>query len=420
VKNGGLSFDVIVVGGGPAGLSAATFFAKKGFSTLVLERGKAVGSKNMYGGRIYSHWIGKLFPGFEREAPIHRWVRRERFSLVTRESAITVEYAGERSTSFTTTLTEFTKWLAEKAEESGAILVTEARVDRLVRERGRVAGVAVGDEVLRSEVVVIAEGANRVLSEREGLARPASKDLLALGVKEVIQLSEKEINDRFGLAEGEGASWMLIGEVTDGLPDGGFIYTFRDSVALGATVWLGAGSLVKRGVYEFAEKIRTHPRFKHLFEGGKLMEYSSHLTVTDPLSYIPERLAGPGYFLVGDAAGLLGNLGYTFRGVDFAVYSGYLAAAAYEKVVSSGDWSAYDNLVKSSSIYREIAKYSRAHDIVKDGRLTAEFPEAIENLARAKLEIEGETPKLMEVVRRAGISRFFGMMLDLVWKVRKL
>ncbi|MFZ3371602.1 MAG: FAD-dependent oxidoreductase, partial [Desulfitobacteriaceae bacterium] len=44
------NFDVIVVGGGPAGLSAAISAAKAGMKTVVIERGDYPGTKNVMGG----------------------------------------------------------------------------------------------------------------------------------------------------------------------------------------------------------------------------------------------------------------------------------------------------------------------------------------------------------------------------------
>ena len=63
-------FDAIVVGGGIAGTVSAYLLAKEGLEVLLVERGNYSGSKNMTGGRIYSHSLEKIMPNFADEAPI--------------------------------------------------------------------------------------------------------------------------------------------------------------------------------------------------------------------------------------------------------------------------------------------------------------------------------------------------------------
>ena len=112
-------FDVIVVGAGPAGLGAAYMLAKYGFNVLVIERGERVGAKNVFGGRIYSHVFEKVIPEFRKEAPIERWVKKERMTFMTDEDAVTIEFSSKYPEkpydSFTTYLSTFTKWLAKIA-----------------------------------------------------------------------------------------------------------------------------------------------------------------------------------------------------------------------------------------------------------------------------------------------------------------
>ncbi|MFP3214335.1 MAG: FAD-dependent oxidoreductase, partial [Nitrososphaeria archaeon] len=74
-------FDVAVVGAGPAGLAAAYYLAKKGFKTVVLERGREIGSKSIYGGRIYAAPLKEIYPNFN-SMPVHRWVKKERISIM--------------------------------------------------------------------------------------------------------------------------------------------------------------------------------------------------------------------------------------------------------------------------------------------------------------------------------------------------
>lgn len=85
-------FDAIVVGAGISGCIAAYVMAKAGLDVLVIERGDTAGSKNMTGGRLYTHSLEEIMPGFTHIAPVERKVVRERISFLTTESAVTLDY----------------------------------------------------------------------------------------------------------------------------------------------------------------------------------------------------------------------------------------------------------------------------------------------------------------------------------------
>ncbi len=173
---GGTKFDVIVVGAGPAGgLTAAQQLASKGgFKVLVIERGgKKPGSKNVFGGRIYAHVLDRLYPEYVKEAPVERWVRRERITMMTEDSWTTVDFETTKveHKSFTAYLTNFVEWLDKKAESAGAVVVSEVPVDSLIIRDGKVVGVRAGNDEVYGDVTIIAEGGiNRLVLERSGLA----------------------------------------------------------------------------------------------------------------------------------------------------------------------------------------------------------------------------------------------------------
>ncbi|WP_291998940.1 FAD-dependent oxidoreductase [Caldivirga sp.] len=373
-------FDVIVVGAGPAGLTAAQRLASRGFKVLVVERGRRPGSKNVYGGRIYAHVLDKLYPEYVKEAPVERWVRKERLTMLTKDSGVTLEFETKATEhkSFTAYLSNFTEWLDRKAETAGALVVTETPVDNLITKDGKVIGVKSGSDEVYGDVVIVAEGINRLVLESSGLAPKLQPSLVGLGVKEVIKLGRNEINERFNLDEDEGLAWALAGYPTHYVPGGAFIYTNKDAITLGIVVYLEHGGKLDVPVYDLIEEFRLHPFVSRLLKGGQLLEYSAHLTPIVGLKAMPPRLYGNGYLVVGDAAGFLLHLGVLIRGVDFAMESGRLAAEAIIKAHDQGKYdeealSIYHQLLNESFILREFNAFKNAHKALNNPRLYSDY-----------------------------------------------
>ena len=390
-------FDVIIIGAGPAGSTAAYKLAEKGYNVLLVEKGRVPGSKNIYGGKVYTYYLKKAYPEIEKEGPIHRWVTKERFSLIVKNDSLTLEYSSPMKSSFTTYLSQLTSWMTRKAENAGAVVVTEITIDKLYIENNEVRGIIAGDERVLGDTVIIAEGANRIVLENSGIVGNPIPNHYALGVKEVIKLDKKRINNRFGVEDKEGVSWIFLGDFLDGLPDGGFLYTFNDTVSLGIIVHIGkARGVIKQHVSRYIENLRLHRLFRKILGDGQLIEYSSHLTIENPLEYAPKKFSGKGYMIIGDAAGFLGNMGYTFRGVDFAAYSGLIAAEAYES--NKNDPYYFDNIIRRTPMYKEIIKYRNIHKIMENPRLFKDYTEIINKVFKMKLDIEEKTPTALTVL----------------------
>ncbi|MCX7635089.1 MAG: FAD-dependent oxidoreductase, partial [Syntrophales bacterium] len=197
-------FDVIIVGAGLAGLAAADRLAQGGVEVLVLERGDYAGAKNVTGGRLYVNPIRELFTDLWPEAPWERHIVREGVTLMASNGAVSLTYSGdeirrEPHQSYSILRSRFDRWFADKVESRGAMILTKTKVQDLLQENGRVAGVVAGGDELRADVVILCDGVLSLLAEKAGLRTPGPPHHYALGVKEVIALDAGVINERFHL-----------------------------------------------------------------------------------------------------------------------------------------------------------------------------------------------------------------------------
>ena len=271
--------DVVIVGGGLAGLSCAYSLAGGDLTVLVLERGDFSGSKNVTGGRMYMGPIRELMPDLWEEAPFERHVGKEALTLMGEESSTTFQLSSQRMNrqpypSYTILRSRFDRWFADKVMEKGVYVIPEKRVDDLIMEDGRVVGVKTGEEEIGAEVVVAADGVLSFLAEKAGLRRPFEPQQFAVGFKEVIQLPREKIEDRFGLSDDEGMAQLFVGSLTKGTMGGGFLYTNLESISLGMVVGIDAINQrePREEVCQLLDELKESPEVKKLIEGGSHYE----------------------------------------------------------------------------------------------------------------------------------------------------
>jgi electron transfer flavoprotein-quinone oxidoreductase len=395
--------DVIIVGGGLAGLSCAYELADSGMTVIILERGDFSGSKNVTGGRIYLSPIRNLFPDLWNDAPLERHVTKEILTLMGETNSTTLELYSERFNrepypSYTILRAKFDRWFADLVSEKGVFVIPQKNVNDLIKEDGKVIGIRAGDEEIGADCVVAADGILSFLAEKANLRQPFKPQHFALGFKEVIELPSQTIEDRFRLGEGEGAAQLFVGSLIKKMMGGGFLYTNQGSLSLGVVVGIHSLNVrePREEVYRLLDEFKERPEIRQLIKGGNVVEYSAHL-ITEGGIHIKPKLYTDGMLLIGDAAGLGLNMLVTVRGMEYAMASGVFAGRTIKKAKQKNDFSApslayYEQLLNESFIMKEMNSFKNSLSILENERLFSKYPQAISDLFEKVMRID-EHPK---------------------------
>lgn len=383
-----VDFDVIVIGAGVAGCVTAYQLAVKGHSVLLAERGPKPGSKNLSGGVFYCSVMKEVMPEFEAEAPIERRVTRNCLSFLSPTSFVNLDYRDERlaqnGTAVTVLRAKLDDWLAAKCEEVGVTLMPGIKVDGLLKDADRIIGIKAGDDTLRSHVVVAADGVNSFICRDACIRATEPANHLAVGVKSVIRLPREVIEERFNLNGDEGAAYAVVGDCTNGVGGGGFLYTNIDSISIGVVLRLD--DLVERGESssDLHDRFLNNPAIAPFLKGGELLEYGSHLVAEGGRAMVHD-LTRPGLVVVGDAAGLTLNTGLTLRGMDLAAGSGIAAAKAIDTALQQGDFSqasldAYTAELDATFVGQDMRTYAKAPDFFLNPRMYGDYGRLLSNV----------------------------------------
>ena len=439
-NNDEVKVDVIVIGGGPAGLSAAYTMAQSGLDVVVLERGEYSGSKNV-SGLLYGTIINELIPEFYEKAPIERAVSKRNIIFLGDRNHFHVSFGSDAwsappyNNTFVVYRAQFDRWFADEAAEAGVSLLEGVVADGLIYEgegqNKKVIGVQVrDDENFYSDIVILADGANALVTEtaiKELGLRPGEKPQdYALGVKEVIGLPQGKIEDRFNLNENEGTALDLIGIPFEGLVGAGFIYTGKETLSLGFALKVDSIVHSKLSPNDIIDRFKKYPLVEKYVQGGEIIEYAAHLIPEGGYLAIPELTAN-GLMIVGDAAGLV-NISLYHEGSNLAMASGKYAGETAIVAKEKNDFSIqvlalYEDKLNQGFIMKDLEKYQGAPEIL-DGtpELFSLYPKKVCKLL-VDFFTSNQEPK--KDIQKRAIKDFFSGMPKLkligdLFKAKKL
>lgn len=358
--------EVIIVGGGPAGIASAITIARAGHEVILIERGSFSGSKNVFGGAIYAQPTREIFPNFEQEAPIERLNIEHKFAILGEKDSTTISYRHKdlENPSYTVIRGKFDRWMADEARKAGVIIAEETVVKELLIKNEQVIGVKTELEEYYSDIVILADGVNSLLAKQIGFRDKIEPQDVALSVKEVIKLDKEKINERFNLTDEEGCVYEIFGGPMEGILGLGFLYTNKESISIGLGVGLDALSQKNLKPYELLDSLKQHPTLAPLIKDGELLEYSAHLIPEGGYKKIP-TLSGAGVMIVGDAAMLVNNMHW--EGTNLAMISGKIAGETAVTALSKGDFSEkmlskYPESLEKSFVMKDLYAYRNLMD----------------------------------------------------------
>ncbi|MFO1115786.1 MAG: FAD-dependent monooxygenase [Beijerinckiaceae bacterium] len=399
-------FDAIVIGAGMAGNAATYTLAQRGLKVLQLERGEYPGAKNVQGAILYANMLEQIIPNFREDAPLERHLVEQRFWFMTDRSHTGMQYRSddfneEKPNRYTIIRSQFDRWFSKKAQEQGAILLTETTVTELIQDAyGKVIGVRTdrAGGTIMADVVVLAEGVNGLLGTRAGLREAPKPDHVALAVKEMHFLPPETIEQRFNIQGDEGVVIEAAGAVSQGMAGMGFLYTNKESISVGVGCIVSDFAASGVSPYQLLDTFKKHPSIRPLLEGSEVKEYAAHLIPEGGFKAIP-KLYGDGWVVVGDAAQL--NNAVHREGSNLAMTSGRIAAEAIFQVKSrretmtAENLALYEKMINESFVIKDLKKYKDMPALLhtQSQNLFLTYPQLVSTAMENFLRVDG-TPKV--------------------------
>ena len=392
-----MEVDVLIVGGGAAGLACAYQLSKqiekegiiKDPMIVVLEKAAEIGAHSLSGAVLKTEALAELIPDFKEQG----------CPLDTEVTYDAVYYLGEKSShklpitpppfhnkgNYIVSISKLNRWLAQKCEEREINIFPGSAAVEALYEGNKIVGVRTGDKgrdksgkpkpnfepglILKSKVTVFAEGTRgslfKQVSRKLNLREGKNPEVFEEGVKEIIQMP---------------AGTVTPGQVihTMGFPlkktvGGTFIYTIPgDKIIVGLVTYLDTKDPLLDPHREL-QRLKTHPFMQKMLQGGKVITYGGK-TLPAGGWYSMPKLYGDGWMVIGDSASMVDV--QKLKGIHLAMKAGMMAAETAHEALVAGDSSEkitqkYEDRVKDSFVKKELYRVRNFHQTLGKGMLTA-------------------------------------------------